>query len=91
MRTYADFLGAASPEHYAADTEHSIPLSYIILTLSTPVLPLSVIAERQAGGEKSTNISVLGMTRPGIEPRSSACEADALPLGHRSGCMKSKT
>ena len=29
-----------------------------------------------------------GLSRPGIEPRSAACEANALPLRHRGGFNK---
>ena len=86
--TQAHFQGAASSKHYGADTEYSIPLSHIILKLSTPVLPLSIIPERQTGGEKSINFSVLGMTRPGFKLQSPMCKSDALPLGHRCSLSK---
>ena len=32
----------------------------------------------------------LSLSRPGIEPRSPACEANALPLRHRGGCLTYK-
>ena len=39
---------------------------------------------RQEGSEY--HLKVLGMTRPGLEPRPTGCEADGLPICHHYGC-----
>ena len=47
-------------------------------------MTLTHVAERRSGAV-TTCFYELGLSRLGIEPRSPACEANALPLRHRGG------
>ena len=68
--------------HYSANTNYDTGQPFIMVISKDPRHTHIPVAERLAVDLSLPVFKSLGMSRTGIEPRSPACETNALPLRH---------